>query len=271
MAIEIKTGARPENLKPGLEGLSASNVGQPASGAASATAPVLGGESLKVTSGAMTDLEKLVAKVKSESDDARTDIAKARISSVMALLDSLNVRMTEAQKSAMEGVLEIDAELAANEKELSGLYAKYGITDGDAASAVMDALIESLEKAIERAVQEGEDHRERVEADKEKLKEAQADKARMDELKNSIATASAREAELLATLDGKILASAAAALGARETADAADVPDGASPAEERKRYEKEIANDPMRAIREALALIDEAMSKTIEENKELKA
>ena len=50
----------------------------PAEGKAKTT-PVLGGESLTVTSGAMSDLEKLVARLKNENENTRQSVTQRRI------------------------------------------------------------------------------------------------------------------------------------------------------------------------------------------------
>ncbi|MBO7654660.1 MAG: hypothetical protein J6U40_07030 [Kiritimatiellae bacterium] len=143
---------------------------------------ILAGDSVTVVSAAATDLEKLVARVKNESDDKRTSIAKLRISVVMTLLDAMNVEMNNAQKAAFTEILTLDEEIGGNQAELEALYATYGISDGNAASAAMDALIDSLEQAVERAVQEGKDHNKQVKAAKE---QRDADQAKLDRLQNA--------------------------------------------------------------------------------------
>ena len=51
-------------------------------------APLLGGENVRVLSGAMTDLEKLVARLKSEDDATRTSVAQMRLTAVITALDT---------------------------------------------------------------------------------------------------------------------------------------------------------------------------------------
>lgn len=146
------------------------------------TGELLGGDSVKVVSGAISDLEKLVARIKNESDEKRTNVARLRISSVMSILDAMNVEMSNAQKAAFAEILELDEKIATDQADLSALYAKYGITNGNQAATVMDAMIASLEKAVERAVQEGKDHNEQVKAAKE---QRDADQAKLDRLNNA--------------------------------------------------------------------------------------
>ena len=50
---------------------------------------VLGGENVKVTSVAMSDLEKLVATLKNETDDTKMSVTQRRISVLTTVLDSM--------------------------------------------------------------------------------------------------------------------------------------------------------------------------------------
>ena len=58
--------------------------------------PVLGGENVKVTSGTMSDLEKLVARLKAETDDTKMSLAQQRISILATVLDSMADRISES-------------------------------------------------------------------------------------------------------------------------------------------------------------------------------
>ena len=174
------------------------NAEQTKSGSVKSTGSdkILTGASVKVTNGSMTDLEKLVAQIKNETDEKQTGVTKMRISSAMTLLQGMNRKMTEYEANTIEEILELDQESDGYEQELAELLSKYGISDGDSASVIMDMLIESLEKAVEQAVQDGKDHNEKAQKAKE---QRDADQAKLDELENAevkdeAAIAAAKEA-----------------------------------------------------------------------------
>ena len=237
-------------------------------------APILGGENVRVTSGAVSDLEKIVARLKSEDDETRTNLTKMRMSAVGAALDQANVRLSAEQAAAFNDMVGQEEARAALQAELDGIYAEYGITDGAAAKAIMDAKIKSLEQAIERAVQEGKDHNESVKKEKERLEEelakAQAAAARIPVVQSGIEGATAKITADIKILGPGKLNEIAAAL--EKVAEGADAPDArTSEAERKKEEEKEIAFDPLNAIRAALDKIDEAILRTIEENTTINA
>ena len=182
--------------------------------------PLHGGENVTVTSGAATDLEKLVARLKSEDDDTRLNLAQMRLGAVMSALDIMNVKLSQEQSDAFATISEQQQVKETLEKELSAICAEYGIDADDNASAVMAAKIESLEKAVERAVQEGKDHNEAVAKAKEQLEHDQAELDRLEnaEVKDEAAIAAARNA--VETSQGNY--NAAAALAAGDTKKIAD-------------------------------------------------
>jgi DNA repair exonuclease SbcCD ATPase subunit len=244
---------------------------------------LLGGENVKVTSGAHTDLEKLVARLKSESEDARDNVAHMKFQAVMFALDTANIRFTQAQASAMETIVSEQDRKTGLETELDNIYDTYGIGPGDDASAVMQAKIDALEKAVERAIQEGKDHNESVEQTKE---QRERDQAKIDAAKAELAAAQAAAARIpaiksdIAAADSNI-AAAEAVLG-RETinkivaaltslADGVEVAEGRTSDAEREKAEKKAeALDPAVAIHEALDRIEESILRTISENQEIK-
>ena len=67
--------------------------------------PVLGGESLTVTSGAMSDLEKLVARLKNENENTRQSVTQRRISILGTVLDSMADRISEAERKSQKDEL----------------------------------------------------------------------------------------------------------------------------------------------------------------------
>ncbi|MBR4603813.1 MAG: hypothetical protein IKO43_03085, partial [Kiritimatiellae bacterium] len=236
--------------------------------AETAQTPILAGKSLTV-SNALSDIEKLVAKIETESADARESVAKMRINAVLTLLEGMNVNLTAEQSEAFAQILELGEQSNVLEGELTELYTKYGITDTTLSSVIMDAKIKSLERAVERAVQEGKDHLENVEKAKElresdqesekvtelkaQLETAKADKARIADLESKISSISAQIDEATAAIGEKALANIAAALEAKANTD--DVTFDEKPksaAELEKDALKEVETNPLKAIREAL-------------------
>lgn len=235
--------------------------------------PLLGGENVRVSSGAMTDLEKLVARLKSEDDEARTNVAQMRLTAVMTALDTAGVRLSQAQAAAFATIVEQEDVKGAYEAELAALYAEYGIGPNDNASAVMEAKIRSLEQALERAIQEGKDHNENVEKEKEKLErdlaKARAAAARIPVVQAGIADASAKIAESMSVLGSNQMSAIAVALG--QAAEGVEVSEERiSAADQEKDEQKEVAFDPLNSIREALQKIDDAILRTIDENQLMK-
>ena len=236
--------------------------------------PLLGGENVKVSSGAMSDLEKLVARLRSEDENTRTDLTRMKLTAVMTALDTANVRLTNMQAAAFADMVEQEASKAEMEAELAQLYAEYGIGPNDDASLVMEMKIKSLEQAVARAVQEGKDHNEAVEKEKakreEELAKAKADATRISALKSGIETANVNIAADIAALGPGKLNEIATALS--KVAEGSEAPEERkSDAELQKEEEKQIAFDPLVAIREALDKIDEAIMRTIDENQMIKA
>jgi len=149
------------------------SLGQAAAGAANQVAPLLNGTSLTVTTASMGDLEKLVARLKSESQNTR-------LSLVLSSLTSLNESLTEAQKANLARLDALDQQLT----QLDGLLDEQNaaLSAEEANSLLLEAKIASLEKAVERAVQEGKEHNEAV----QKAKAVRdADQAKLDQLKNA--------------------------------------------------------------------------------------
>ena len=166
-------------------------LNQPQAGAAKQAASIMGGPSLTVTTAPSGDLEKLVAKLRSESQNTR-------LSLVLSSLTTLNETLTEVQKTNLAKLDALDQQLADLNKELGSLTES--LTAEEAKSAVMDAKIKSLEKAVERAVQEGKEHNEAV----QKAKETRdRDQAKLDALKSAAtkdeAAIKAAEANLAAS------------------------------------------------------------------------
>jgi len=236
------------------------------------TTSILGGDSLKVTSAVMSDLEKLVARLKNESSETRMSVAQRRISILQTVLSSMADRISEAQRTNIVKIEELSGEIADEEANIDA-YAK-DLSKAEAMSALLDAKIKELERTIKNEVQNGEDHREQVA--ELKRQKAEVD-AKISSLKNAIASAEAKVAGLKASI-----ASLSEAVGASALNEVAELVRSAASeakttepretnADREKAQMKAEANDPANVIREALGRIDEQIMKTIEENLEIKA
>ena len=156
---------------------------------------VLGGENVTVTSGAMSDLEKLVAMLKNETDDTKMSVTQRRISVLTTVLDSMKDRITQAERDSLVKIEELNGEKSVAATELAGLLDDKTTVEGRISE--LDLMIDSLEKQVEQAVQDGKDHREQV----EKLKEQRAEEqAKLDRINAAIASANAK----IAGIDVKI-------------------------------------------------------------------
>ena len=279
------------------------NVPQPAAAPQSAPAAVLGGPgvSVSVTGSA---LDKLVAKVKGESDDARLATAKRRIAIVLTVLSALNVKITESQKNNLAQIEALQSQIDDLAKLLSGKDGS--LTADQARVAALEAQIESIKKAVANAVKEGEEHRKQVEelkknraADDAELKRAETalakseaalaaaqanlakartdldsakqavetDKKEIANIKAKVAGLEKKIAECVAAVGDKTLAALAA--GLRVEAPEVEPDDHMTNADREKEEAKAIANDPLRAIRAALDRMDADIRKTIEDNRTL--
>ena len=232
---------------------------------------VLGGENVKVTSAAMSDLEKLVARLKNENEETKMSISQRRISILQTVLDSMAGRITDSQK---ENILEIETlsdEKAVLEEELAGLNSDKADVKGRI--SVLDTQIEALEKQIDQAVEDGKKHREQVAKLKRQREEEQV---KLDRIEGAIKSTYSK----ISGVDGKISTCTAAigsatlnavssALRAAAGEVDADVERPESDAERRKAEEKAEATDIAKHIRESLDKIDDQILQKIAEAQEL--
>ena len=112
--------------------------------------PILGGENVKVTSGAMSDLEKLVAQLKNETDDTKMSVTQRRIAVLQTVLDSMADRITEQERNGLIEIEKLNGEKAVEAGKLAGL--EDDKASAQARIAALDVKIAELEGAIERAV-----------------------------------------------------------------------------------------------------------------------
>lgn len=276
---------------------------QPEAAPAAASEPsaVLDGPNVRVSVSG-TQLDKLVAKVKSESEDARLDAAKRRIAIVLVALRTLNLQMTESQKNGLAQLEVLQGQLDSLSELLNDKTSDLSATDLRAAE--LQAKIEALTKALENAIEEGKEHRKQVEelkrtraeddaelrnakdalakaeaaitAAQNNLQKAQSDldatKAGTESIKNDIAKLKSqisgiekKISECVAAVGDKALAALAAAL--RSDASSSSVPEiRETNADREKEKELDYINDPLRVIREALDRMDADIRRTIDEN-----
>ncbi|MBO7686674.1 MAG: hypothetical protein J6V72_09830 [Kiritimatiellae bacterium] len=234
--------------------------------------PVLGGENVKVTSGTMSDLEKLVARLKAETDDTKMSLAQQRISILATVLDSMADRISESERNSLLEIGKLNGQKALVESELAGYKAEK--TEAEGRIAALDLEISALEKAIERAVQDGADHREQV----AKLKALRAkEQAKLDKINDAISSANAK----ISGIDVKIaecsqaiakttlneVASALRFAANEKTSSPPSVDDGAESNAERVKQEKKAEEtDIGNVIRESLDKIDAQIRKVLDES-----
>jgi len=237
--------------------------------------PILGGENVKVTSGAMSDLEKLVAQLKNETDDTKMSVTQRRIAVLQTVLDTMSDRITEQERAGLIEIEKLNGSKADEVAKLAGLEADKVATAGRIAE--LDVKIAELEKAIERAVQDGEDHREQV----AKLKEERdREQKKLDQINTAIESANSK----IAGIDVKIAecTKAIAQTTLNEVANALRIAESdtlsktpttnvakESDAERRKAEEKAEAVDIGNVIRDALDKIDAQILQAIAEAQEL--
>ena len=242
----------------------------PSAQGAKKSSPILSGSSLTVSSGAMSDLEALVAHLKNETDNAKTSVSQVRISVLNTVLDSMKDRVTQAERDALVDIEALNCEKTEAEGELADLKAEKAASEGRIAE--IDLLIESLERQVKQAVQDG--------AQVAKLKEQRArEQEKLDSVNASIESVSAkiagidaRIAECSETIAASTLSEVSKALHDATKVDSStsvDRPD--STAKREKAEKKAEATDIGNVIREALDKIIEQIDKALDEAKVVKA
>lgn len=255
MAIELNIG---QNTKIAGQSLGGADLQQVSTN--SSLPPILGGNSLRVKFSEMSDLEALVAKLKSESE-------RTRFLMLMTSLSSIGQSLNEAQKSALEQGLALADKLKELESTLGGLQDEVSKEKADI--ALLQMQIESLQKQIDQAVQDGKDHNKLVEEQKRvrKVIDAKKDKierteGQIDQTKNEIASVKGKISAVVHSIGENTLKTIANELTALTPPEKAE-----SAAEAKKEAEKIAANDPLNAIRDSLDKIERELVETIEENR----
>lgn len=231
-----------------------------ASGSTKALAALLGGTSVNVTNGAMTDLEALVAKLKNENE-------RTRFSMLMTSLASIGQSLDAAQRQTLEQGLALAKKLDELDKTLDKFAGKEAKATAEA--AILQAQIKSLQEQIDQAVQDGKDHNELVAEQKRVRKELDEKEQTVKDIqgsiadtKNEIASVKGRISVIVNSIGENTLKTIASELGALSDPEKAE-----SPADAKKEAEKAAANDPFNAIRESLDRIERDLTETIAENR----
>lgn len=267
MAIELNVGG-----KTNINVQTASDSTNIESSSAKTSSKILDGKSLTVSSAAMSDLEKLVAQLKNETDNTKMSVTQRRISVLQTVLDTMSDRITEKERASLIEIEELNGEKSEIRSELSGLKADKASTEKRIAE--LDMKIAELEKAIERAVQDGEDHRKQVAELKRQRTEEQK---KLDQIDTAIESANSKIvgidvkiAELTNTIAQTTLNEVANALRIAASdrlspASAAESLSNESNADRVKEEKKEAATDIGNVIRESLDKIDGQMRDTLDE------
>lgn len=150
-------------------------------GGAQQLPPLLGGLSVTVTVAPHTDLEKLVARLKNEHENTKSDVAQRRLASVLEIYSERYGDLTTKQTQALEDITANNAAIDEKTKELAEVEAALEKGEGDA--KVLQTEIESLQRAIAQAIEDGKTHRENVAKLKEQLSHDQDNEQLKAELK----------------------------------------------------------------------------------------
>lgn len=197
-----------QSINPNLQSTLATQTGGPgAEKTAAQAAPLLAGASVTVTSAATTDLEKLVARLKGESEDTKASLSKMRLASILDSYASRFGALNAEQAQALTDITTNNTAIAQKEQDLK--KAQKELSAAQAQSLVMQTQIESLERAVAQAIEDGKIHRKTV----QKLKEQLARDVDNEELRAQV-----EEAEAALANSEKALATAQADLAAAQAA-----------------------------------------------------
>lgn len=198
-----------QSINPNLQSTLATQTGETdtAKTAAAQTSPLLAGASVTVTSGATSDLEKLVARLKSESEDTKASLSKMRLASILDSYASRFGALNAEQAQALTDITTNNTAIAQKEQDLKKVQKE--LSAAQAQSLVMQTQIESLERAVAQAIEDGKIHRKTV----QKLKEQLARDVDNEELRAQV-----EEAEAALANSEKALATAQADLAAAQAA-----------------------------------------------------
>lgn len=229
--------------------------------AASATAALLGGKSVVVSEGGLTDLEALVARIKNESE-------KTKISILFASLNTIGASLSDAQRGLLEEGLALEAERKQLEVALVGYESDLVVQNSDD-NLLLQTKIDMLQRQIDLAIEEGKDHNKLVAEQKrvraefdEKQRQIDETQGKIDATKDELKAVDARISAIVRLIGESALKSIA-----RELAQIIGPEKAERDAEAEKLGAKNIANSLFRAIHDSLDEIERDIVETIEENR----
>ncbi len=248
--------------------------------------------SLTTLNEALTDAQKAnLAKL--DALDQQLDALKQELESLKESLsaEEANSAVMEAKIKSLEEAVEravqegkehneaVQKAKAARDRDQAKLDAlKSASKKDDAAIKAAEANLAASQKALDAAVAVQKAGVAKIEAAKSNLAAAQAQKAAIDAKietikkgiatsENQIASVNSQILSCLSAIGEKALANIAAAL--KSTADNfGQSEDAPSAAEQEKAEKKEEANNPLNIIRDALDRLDQAMERTVNDNRE---
>ena len=181
-------------------------------------------------------------------------------------------RISESERNSLLEIEKLNLQKSEAENKLAGYLSEKTATEGRITA--LDLQISALEQAIERAVQDGVDHREQV----AKLKAQRAEEqAKLDKINDAISSANAK----ISGFDVKIaecsqaiakttlneVASALRFAANEKTSSPPSVDDGAESNADRVKQEKKAEEtDIGNVIRESLDKIDAQIRKVLDES-----
>lgn len=222
-------------------------------------ASLLGGASLTISDGSLSDLEALVSRLKNEQE-------KSKFSMLLTSLGSISDSLSSAQKAALDEGIKYSEQLDTLNKSLNSLANT--LASDQAAAAIMEKKIKSLEEQIEAARKDGKEHNKLVQEQKELRKELDAKnkvieetQGKIAEAKNALSEVSGKISAILSSIDNNTLKTIA-----NKIADIAKPEETESNAEREKKAAKEEATDLFAAIRKSLDDMSRELADTIERN-----
>ena len=218
---------------------------------------LLGGSSVKVTNGELTNLEALVARMRNEHE-------RTRFSILLSSLNAVGRSLTDAQRAMLEEGLELTARADALESQIEEIGASEQAAKADA--AIMQARIDALQTQIDQAIQDGKDHNELVQEQKrlrteldEKNRVVSEAKGKIAEAENEIASSKVKISAIASSIGENALKTIA-----REFAEAFFSEKDETTAESDRKVRKEAATDVFRCIRDALDRFEGVLRETID-------
>lgn len=225
-----------------------------------ATAALLGGASVTVTSGELSDLETLVERLRNENE-------KTKFSLLLTSLNAIGQSLDDTQRKILSEGLALSEKLEELSRSAESLTSQEAQAKAEA--AILQAKIDALQKQIEQAVKDGKDHNELVAEQKRVREELDAKnqtiadvQGKIQETKNEISSVKSKISVLVNSIGENAVKTIA-----NELAKMSEPEQAESPHEAEKKEAKEEATNPFSAIRDSLGRIERDITEAIEENR----